>query len=258
MALKDVYYNGEPVTLDGRTLKVDDQGLPEQEVTATITENGTTEITPDEGKTMSKATVTVNVPTGDGDTLNARLTNTLTSYSNAEIEAVQSYGFAGCSELETISLSAVKTLRAYAFYACSKLQTIDFPLLQSIEAQAFRNCSKITDFITNEHFNSRIDASTFEGCTALAKADFYHITTLGIGAYGLACTNLETLIIRNTDAVPPLYVTGFGAATTKINAGTGYVYVPSAMVDAYKAATNWAKYADQIRAIEDYPDITGG
>lgn len=67
MALKDVYYNGEPVTLDGRTLKVDDQGLPEQEKSVTITENGTTEITPDEGKTMSKATVTVNVPQTGGD-----------------------------------------------------------------------------------------------------------------------------------------------------------------------------------------------
>ena len=58
--------------------------------------------------------------------------------------------------------------------------------------------------------------------------------------------------------MPPLGVNGFGPATTKLNAGTGYIYVPAAMVDAYKAATNWAKYADQIRAIEDYPAITGG
>lgn len=45
---------------------------------------------------------------------------------------------------------------------------------------------------------------------------------------------------------------------TPMKSGTGYIYVPAALVDSYKAATNWSTYADQIRAIEDYPDITGG
>ena len=44
----------------------------EQEKTVTITANGTVEITPDAGKTLSKATAVVNVPTsgGGGVTLN--------------------------------------------------------------------------------------------------------------------------------------------------------------------------------------------
>ena len=36
------------------------------------------------------------------------------------------------------------------------------------------------------------------------------------------------------------------------------IYVPRALVNEYKNATNWTVYADYIRAIEDYPDITGG
>jgi hypothetical protein len=40
--------------------------------------------------------------------------------------------------------------------------------------------------------------------------------------------------------------------------GTGYIYVPAALIEDYKAATNWSLYADQFRAIEDYPEITGG
>ena len=35
-------------------------------------------------------------------------------------------------------------------------------------------------------------------------------------------------------------------------------YVPTSLVDTYKSATNWSTYAEQIRAIEDYPEITGG
>ena len=45
---------------------------------------------------------------------------------------------------------------------------------------------------------------------------------------------------------------------TLIASGTGYIYVPKALVDSYKSATNWTTYASQIRAIEDYPDVTGG
>ena len=34
--------------------------------------------------------------------------------------------------------------------------------------------------------------------------------------------------------------------------GKGYIYVPRAMVDTLKSATNWSTYATQIRALEDY------
>ena len=38
--------------------------LVAQEKTAAVTTNGTTEVTPDSGKTLSKVTITTNVPTG--------------------------------------------------------------------------------------------------------------------------------------------------------------------------------------------------
>jgi hypothetical protein len=37
-----------------------------------------------------------------------------------------------------------------------------------------------------------------------------------------------------------------------------YIYVPRDLVDSYKSASNWSKFASQIRAIEDYHEITGG
>lgn len=41
-------------------------------------------------------------------------------------------------------------------------------------------------------------------------------------------------------------------AESTITSGTGYIYVPRALVESYKTATNWSQHADQIRAIEDY------
>ena len=67
------------------------------------------------------------------------------------------------------------------------------------------------------------------------------------------CTALVALILAKTTLVPLTDVNAFENSTVAI--GTGYIYVPSALVDEYKTATNWVTYASQIRAIEDYPDI---
>lgn len=198
------------------------------------------------------------ITTGGGDLLAARVTNTLTTYSNATITSVNDCGFADCTALVSVDLSAVTHIKNQGFARCTNLETINFPMLESIDYNSFRNCAKLTEFVTGSHFDSRIDSSTFEGCNSLTKADFYHINTQGFNGYSMACANLTTLIIRNIDAVPPADETMFGPATTKMNKGEGYIYVPATMVEAYKAATNWAKFADQIRAIEDYPEITGG
>jgi hypothetical protein len=34
--------------------------------------------------------------------------------------------------------------------------------------------------------------------------------------------------------------------------GKGYIYIPSALIENYKGATDWSNYADQFRALEDY------
>ena len=46
----------------------------------------------------------------------------------------------------------------------------------------------------------------------------------------------------------------FGGSTP-LAKGTGYIYVPRALLNDYKTAENWSTYAAQIRAIEDYPEL---
>lgn len=54
---------------------------PEQEKSVTITENGTSSVTPDEGKTLKKVNITVNVPGGGVSTLYAFTFGTNVYYS---------------------------------------------------------------------------------------------------------------------------------------------------------------------------------
>lgn len=65
-------------------------------------------------------------------------------------------------------------------------------------------------------------------------------------------TPLTALILRSTK----LCKIGMGITNlfhgSPISSGTGYIYVPSALVDSYKADSKWSQYADQFRALEDY------
>lgn len=125
----------------------------------------------------------------------------------------------------------VTTVGAYAFQNCSGLTSVSFPNVASIGDYAFNAAHK------------------------LAKADLPKVTSIGQHSFS-AANALEALILRNTEKVCSL---GSDAVSyTKISSGSGYIYVPNALVDSYKAAANWQNYADQIRAIEDYPEITGG
>lgn len=100
-----------------------------------------------------------------------------------------------------------------------------------------------------------IGNGSFGESKALTKVDLPMVTSMGTSALN-GCTNLTTLILRSGTVVPlrNIYVINASAITN----GNGYVYVPRALVDTYKAASNWSNYAAQFRAIEDYPDICGG
>ena len=59
-----------------------------------------------------------------------------------------------------------------------------------------------------------------------------------------------TLILRSETVATLPSTSAF--SSTPIASGTGYIYVPRALVDSYKAASNWSTYANQFRALEDY------
>lgn len=193
--------------------------------TVNITANGTYDV-------ADKATAVVNVEAGV-DYLAKRLNGSLTSYSNAGLTGIAAYGFANCINLATLNT----------------------PNVNILGAQAITN-TKLTEFVITTPTALRLSASRcFMDNSVLAKVDFKNVLLFGTYTFQL-CPALITVIIRNGTEVPRVSSNSFSG--TPVASGTGYIYVPSAMVDAYKAATNWSAHADQIRAIEDYPEITGG
>lgn len=149
---------------------------------------------------------------------------------------------------------ALTTLSATGFRDNTLLEKINFPYLTTLETYNFSGCTKLKEVILPAL--TTIPAYCFSGCTSLKKVDLSNLTS-GIAGMGFQnCSALEALILRNTDLTkaPTIFANIFSGSG--IAAKTGYIYVPSALVNTYKTATNWSVVASQIRAIEDYPSVT--
>lgn len=179
------------------------------------------------------------------------LNGTLTNYSNDRVTSVESYAFYGLTKLTSIDLPNVTSVSTQAFNGCTALKTINAPSLKTTSIQSFYNCGFVS---INLPSLTTVGTQGIRNCRKLTKADLKSVTTINTYAFD-TCSVLETLIIR-TDKVCNL--ANVNALTnTKIASGTGYIYVPNVLIENYKTATNWTTYADQIRAIEDYPEICG-
>lgn len=95
----------------------------------------------------------------------------------------------------------------------------------------------------------KIGNYAFYICSKLTTADFPMVTTIGGYAF-TNCSKLNALALRSQSLCSLAHSNSFSG--TPISSGTGYIYVPSSLVDTYKSKTNWSTYATQFRALEDY------
>lgn len=171
-------------------------------------------------------------------------------------------GVSDCSSLidgtvtdVTIPESVTK-LRTAAFQDCKNLRTVKFhDNVGEIGSSCFFGCDVLGEVILPPQVKV-LRSHTFFLCWSLNKVDCW-ITDIPDGDTFGYCERLYALIIRSDTVCTLSNINAFNSGSSMVM-GTGFIYVPRALVDDYKAATNWSTFASQIRAIEDYPDITGG
>lgn len=173
----------------------------------------------------------------------------LTSVNFPLVTDLDTGTFYGCSNLRSVSLPVyAKTLPSSFCRECSKLSSVNLPLVSDIGAYSFYKCSNLVKVCFPKA--SQIVQNGFYGCSKLTTADF---PTVNISIQTRAfydCSALSSLILRSSNMPSLEKIDAF--TRTKIASGTGYIYVPAALVDTYKTATNWSTYANQFRALEDY------
>ena len=165
------------------------------------------------------------ISTGGGEeVLNALIDRNITEIK-ANATSVGSYAFSYCRKLTSVALPACTSAGNYAFYYCASLTSVDLPVCTSAGNYVFGFCASLTS----------VDLPV---CTSAGNYAFY------------SCSELTTLILRSESLCSLSNANAF--TSTPIASGTGYIYVPKALIDTYKTATNWVTYANQFRALEDY------
>ena len=176
---------------------------------------------------------------------------TLTSVDLPLVSIINDYGFYKCLNLETVNIEHATDIGNFAFTGCGSIVSAAFPLVEQVGIGAFDECLSLASI--DMPLLTDVKSFTFRKCESLLFVDLSSVQS--IDAQAFYSSGIETLILRSSTVCALLNSNAF--SFTPIADGTGYIYVPSSIVDEYKTADGWSEYADQIRAIEDYPEIVG-
>ena len=151
--------------------------------------------------------------------------------------------FSGCTGLTSITIpNSVTSIGYEVFNGCTALTSINIPDgVTSIADSVFYGCTGLTSITIPDSVTS-IGNYAFQGCTGLASITIPDsVTSIGRNAFK-GCTGLASVTCQA--ATPPTLGNTAFQSTNDCP-----IYVPSASVDAYKAASKWSSYADRIQAI---------
>lgn len=190
---------------------------------------------------------------GSNDLAKQLIARTITTINDDSIETVGAYGLAYCQSLIEAILPNCTYIGDFAFVNAKTLVSVDIPKMKDIRPNVFEACSSLKNINIPEV--TLLWSNSIKNCPALEKLDLPKVKTISSQVF-VNDSLLATVILRSNTVASLGNVSSF--AGTPIANGTGFIYVPAALIDSYKTATNWSVFANQFRTIEDYPEITGG
>lgn len=195
---------------------------------------------------------------------------------------VRLHAFYGCSQLQNINLPSVTSILESGFNGCAQLQAANFPLVTTVKSGTFGNCEQLQS-VSLPLLTSLKDGNNFYGCHNLISVDLPLVTQLGASVFS-QCWKLKIIDLpKVTNIAYSVFDNDFSLVAVILRSETmcnltssssftgcnhfygtvnytynpdglkdGYFYVPAALIENYKAATNWSTFATQFRALEDY------
>ena len=159
------------------------------------------------------------------------------------------YAFRNCSKLKEIDLSNVTSTGTGTFLTCVSLISVNMPALTNTGSGCFSGCSRARDYSLSAL--KIVSTYAFGMNYSLSTITLSAATNIYANAFR-ACSKLESLYLPGSTQVALSSTTAFASSPMSVStliSKFGSIYVPSSMVDAYKAATNWATYKNRITAI---------
>lgn len=166
------------------------------------------------------------------------------SFSNCIV--IENNAFESCPALSTVYFPNCQYIGWSAFKSCFSRSTtpatISFPNCTYIDGGAFHSCRYL---IAVSFPNcSYISQGAFNTCAKLETAYFPKCTTIGDAAFR-NCSVLSSLYLNEVESVPKLFNYVFDS--TPLSAGgTGKIYVPSSLYNAFITASNWSDISARL------------
>jgi hypothetical protein len=159
------------------------------------------------------------------------------------VTSIGGSAFYGCYSLASIVIpDSVTSIGGNAFSECRSLASIVISdSVTSIGSNAFYNCYSLASIVIPDSVTS-IGGSAFSECYSLASIVIPDsVTSIGSSAFS-ECCGIHYYDFTKHTAVPALASSN---AFKSISADCE-IRVPAALVDEWKAATNWSAHADKI------------
>lgn len=168
----------------------------------------------------------------------ALVEKTLTVYENSRVTGLGNTAFMHQSMLTSVCLPNVVRIGVRTFEDCVNLNDVSMPKLDiSVGMYTFSGCGSLENI--SFPVVKEIASYAFRNCSALEKCDLGAVNQIFSYAF-FSCTNLNTLILRTENVVTLANINAFNGTPYGASGTGGVVYVPAALVEAYKTATNWS------------------
>lgn len=168
----------------------------------------------------------------------------LIEFSSPHVTEVQDGAFCGCSNLRYANIPSVQTIGAYAFESCNKLFYVTTENAIEIGEYAFYRCTSLDEIRLDSVVS--INKNAFMTCTRVHKVTIgERCTDIAASAFSTVGSTVGGYVCTFCGTTPPTVQTStFGSNVLRI-------IVPKGCGETYKAATNWARFADLIEEAEE-------
>lgn len=167
-----------------------------------------------------------------------------------EATSIPAYALTNRTGVTRVSCPNATAIGNYAFYGCSSLTSVNIPKVNSNIKYCFQNTPLLKVNLPNW---SVYGGYSMETNPTLAELDLTAAYRLATNTFN-GCTNLSVLVLRHDGVVSLQGINAFSNTPFASGKAGGTLYVPSAQIANYQAATNWSTilgYADnQILPIE--------
>ena len=148
--------------------------------------------------------------------LEGNSSSTLKDLTNKRVTKLANYALQNRKDLKSATFPNVKNIGASVFGGADKLESV--------------RCPKATSAQTN----------VFSNCFALIEVDLGSVYSVPANAFSNAKV-LKNIVLRRASTPTTLSNTNAFVGTPYAASGTGgTIYVPEALIEAYKTATNWS------------------